>query len=147
MSNGETKATVFPSPVEPDEEEEEEEPKSTLPPDVVEREAERALHEIEEEIEEEHPSKPPRPPPRTIPEGPQKTFIDKAWEQQYKIEARLKQVGHGRYSRVLKMARKPQHEEFVKASQITAIGIGFVGVIGFGILLFMTWLMALLGVR
>lgn len=141
----ESKPGVFPPAVEEDEEEEE--PASTLPEDVVEREAERAIEEIDQEMEEEHPAKPPAPPPRVIPEGPQKSFLDKAWERQYQLEARLKQVGHGRFSRVLKMARKPEHEEFVKATQITAIGIAVVGTIGFAILLFMTWLMGVLGVR
>lgn len=147
MSNGESKGTVFPPPVEPDEDEEEEESQSTLPSEVVEREAEQALREIEEEIEEEHPVKPPRPPPHAIPEGPQKSFIDRAWEKQYRLEARIKQLGHGRYSRVIKMARKPEHEEFVKAAKITGIGIAVIGTVGFGILLFMQWMMALLGVR
>lgn len=146
MADPETKPAPFPPPVEPDEADEEE-PQSTLPEEVAEREAQQAIKEIEEEVDEERPSKPPRPPPHPIAEGPRKSFLDKAWEQQYKIEARLKAIGSGRYSRVIKMARKPQHEEFVKASKITGLGIALVGTIGFGILLFMQWFMAVLRIR
>jgi protein transport protein SEC61 subunit gamma and related proteins len=132
-----------PSAIEPDDEDEEE-PKSTLPPDVADREAERAIKEIEEEVESEHPTRARPPPPRA--EGPQKSFIDKAWEKQYAVEARLQRIGHGRYSRVLKMARKPEPEEFRKASQITGLGIAVIGFVGFLIYLFMQWLMSILGV-
>lgn len=144
MADEQKKPDTFPPAVEPDEEEEE--PKSTLPPDVAEREAQRAIEEIEEEIEEEHPSRPPTPLPVTH-EGEERTFIDRAWERQYALESRLKRIGHGRYSRVIKMARKPEHEEFVKASQITGIGIVVIGFVGFLIYLVMQWLMKLLGVK
>lgn len=140
----EKKPEPFPPPVEEDEEEDE--PKSTLPPEVAEREAEEAIREIEEEIEEEHPVRPPAPPPARHAEG-EPTFIDRAWERQYALEGRLKRIGHGRYSRVVRMARKPEHEEFVRASQITGMGIFAVGLIGFLIYLFMQWLMTLLGVK
>jgi protein transport protein SEC61 subunit gamma and related proteins len=138
------KPTPFPPPVEDDEEEET--PKSTLPDAVVEREAQKAIEEIDEEIEEEHPSRPSRAPP-VHHEGPQRTFVDKAWDAQYRVENRFKRIGHGRYGRVVKMARKPEPEEFAKASQITGLGILIVGFIGFLILLLVAWIMGLLDVK
>jgi len=143
MGESERKPQPFPPPLEPDDEEEEE-PQSSLSDPVVEREAQQALKEIEEEIEEEHPT---RPAQHHVPSGPQPTFIDKAWDVQEKVENRLKRIGHGRYGRVLKMARKPEPEEFQKASQITAIGIAILGAMGFAIFLLMTWIMGLLNVK
>lgn len=143
--DSEKKPTPFPPPVEPDEEEDEE-PQSSLPEPVVEREAERAIQEIEDEIEEEHPSRPATPPPVRH-AGPEKTFIDRAWEVQYKVENRLKRIGHGRYGRVVKMARKPEPEEYAKATQITALGIAVLGLMGFVILLLVTWITGLLNVK
>lgn len=143
--SAERKPTPFPPPLEPDEEEEEA-PKSTLPDAVVEREAQKAIEEIDEEIEEERPSKPARPPP-VHHEGPQRSFVDKAWDAQYKVENRFKRIGHGRYGRVVKMARKPEPEEFAKASQITGLGILVLGLIGFIILLLIGWIMGLLDVK
>lgn len=140
----EKKPEAFPPAAEEVEDEEEEEPQSTLPPDVAEREAARAIEEIEEEVEAEHPAK-PRPPPH-VPAGPQRSFLDKAWDAQYRIENRFKRIGHGRYGRVVKMARKPEPEEFQKASQITGLGIMVLGLIGFLIFLLMTWIMGLLNV-
>jgi protein transport protein SEC61 subunit gamma and related proteins len=125
-------------------EEEDDVPRSTLPPDVAEREARKAIEEIEQEIEQERPSKPRAPP--HVPSGPQKSFVDRAWDTQYRLENRLKRVGHGRYGRVVKMARKPEPEEFQKASQITGLGILVLGLIGFLIFLLMSWLMGLLNV-
>ncbi|HEX9816926.1 MAG TPA: protein translocase SEC61 complex subunit gamma [Candidatus Thermoplasmatota archaeon] len=119
-------------------------PRSTLAPEVAEREAKKAIEEIEEEIEREHPAK-PKPAPH-VQHGPQKSFVDKAWDSQYRAENRLKRIGHGRYGRVLKMARKPEPEEFQKASQITGLGILVLGLIGFLIFLLMTWVMGLLNV-
>lgn len=138
------KPAAFPPVVEDDDEDET--PRSSLPEPVVEREAEQAIREIEEEIEEEHPSRPATPPPVRHP-GSEKTFLDKAWDAQYKVENRLKRIGHGRYGRVIKMARKPEPEEYAKATQITALGIAVMGAIGFVILLLMTWIMDLLGVK
>lgn len=62
-----------------------------------------------------------------------KTVIDKAWDTQAKIEARVGHLGRGKYGRVLKMARKPTPEEFRKAALVTSIGILFLGVMGFAI--------------
>lgn len=141
--DSERKPTPFPPPVEDDDEDEA--PKSTLPDAVVEREAQKAIEEIDDEVEKEHPSH--RAPPIIRHEGSDKTFVDKAWEAQYKVENRFKRFGHGRYGRVIKMARKPEPEEFAKASQITGIGILVVGFIGFLILLLVGWIMGLLNVK
>ena len=62
---------------------------------------------------------------------PDKTFIDKAWDLQNKIESRRDRVGKGKYGRVLKMARKPTNEEYSKTSKITLLGILLIGGLGF----------------
>lgn len=52
-------------------------------------------------------------------------------EAQEKIEDWFSRIGKGRYSRVLKMARKPTRDEYVKVVGITALGIVIIGTIGF----------------
>lgn len=75
--------------------------------------------------------------------------IDRAWEIQHTIEKRTERVGKGKYGRVLKMARNPDSEEYVRTSQMAAIGIAIIGVIGFLIYLLATqvapWIGELLG--
>lgn len=63
-------------------------------------------------------------------------IIKKSWEAQKKIEDRAKHLGKGKYGRVLKMARKPDDEEYIKVLQITGIGLILVGGLGF----FVYWL-------
>jgi len=58
-------------------------------------------------------------------------IIDKAWKVQREIEDGVKHIGKGRYGRVLKMARKPTGEEYIKTNQITALGIILIGGLGF----------------
>jgi protein transport protein SEC61 subunit gamma-like protein len=58
-------------------------------------------------------------------------IIDKAWKVQREIEDGVKHIGKGRYGRVLKMARKPTGEEYMKTNQITALGIVLIGGLGF----------------
>ena len=65
----------------------------------------------------------------------EKKIVDKAWDIQRAIEKRGDRLGKGKYGRVLKMARNPDQEEYTKTSQITAIGILIVGVLGFVIFL------------
>ena len=60
-----------------------------------------------------------------------KPFIDKARDLQYRLEARRNRFGKGKYGRVLKMARKPTNDEFVKTSKITFVGILLIGGLGF----------------
>jgi protein transport protein SEC61 subunit gamma-like protein len=61
--------------------------------------------------------------------------MEKAWDLQNNLEARRNRIGKGKYGRVLKMARKPTNEEFVKTSKITFVGILLVGGLGFLIFL------------
>lgn len=147
MADPSAKPPAYPPAVEPDEGEEEE-PKSTLPPEIAEKEAQRAIEEIEEEIEEERPRKRSAAAEHVAAESETRTFLDRAWETQYKLESRFQRIGHGKYSRVVKMARKPSPDEFAKAVKITALGIAIVGFIGFVILIFMGWLTeSVLGVK
>lgn len=58
-------------------------------------------------------------------------IVDKSWDLQRRIEERTKHVGKGRYGRVLKMARKPTGEEYIKTVQITSLGLLLIGGLGF----------------
>ena len=68
------------------------------------------------------------------------SFINKVWKAQQKLEERFKRIGRGQYGRVLRLARKPTHEEFVKSYWVVGIGIGIVGAIGF--VVYYIWLKA-----
>lgn len=67
-------------------------------------------------------------------------IVERAWEAQDDIEDRVRKLGKGKYGRVLKMARKPDEEEFNRTSKIVGIGIIIIGAIGFAIF----WLMTVL---
>ncbi len=58
-------------------------------------------------------------------------IVDKSWDLQRRIEEKTKHVGKGKYGRVLKMARKPSGEEYLRISQIVAIGLLLLGALGF----------------
>ena len=62
-------------------------------------------------------------------------IVEKAWEVQHRIENRYNSIGRGQYSRILKMARKPTREEYVKIMGISAAGLLFIGFLGFAIYL------------
>ncbi len=64
--------------------------------------------------------------------------MKRAWELQHKIEKRTERMGKGKYGRVLKMARNPEEDEYVKSAQMAAIGIVIIGAIGFVIYLLAT---------
>jgi len=64
-----------------------------------------------------------------------RSFREKAWDLQYRLEARQKRIGKGKYGRVLKMARKPTNDEYAKTSKITGAGILLIGGLGFLIFL------------
>ena len=64
-------------------------------------------------------------------------ILDKSWEIQEKIEEKTKYVGKGKYGRVLKMARKPDSEEYNKTLWITGLGIIALG--GLGFVIFLIW--------
>jgi len=74
-----------------------------------------------------------------------RTFLDKAWEAQRRVEKRLSGIGKGRYARVLRMARKPDPEEFKQTSNVVLIGIAVIGGIGFAIFLLMDAMLGWIG--
>ena len=78
-----------------------------------------------------------------------KPFIERARDLQYTLETKQQRIGKGKYGRVLKMARKPTDDEYVKTSKITGLGILLIGGLGFAIFLLTTvvapWIAELLG--
>ncbi len=62
-----------------------------------------------------------------------KSIQDKLVEQQDKIERKFQGFGKGKYSRILKMAKKPNGDEYTKVILIAGFGIVFLGLIGFAI--------------
>lgn len=78
-----------------------------------------------------------------------KNIIDKAWEVQRKIENRFKNIGKGKYGRIIKMARKPTSDEYNKTLKITFVGMLIIGGIGFIIYIFkeviVSWVASHLG--
>ncbi len=66
--------------------------------------------------------------------------VEKSWEVQKDIEERVSKIGKGKYGRVIKMARKPSHEEYMKVIQITGLGLLLIGGVGFLIYWLMTYL-------
>lgn len=58
-------------------------------------------------------------------------IVDKSWEVQKDIEEKFKRLGNGRYMRVLKMARKPTTDEYMKTVEITGIGLIIIGLVGY----------------
>ena len=62
-------------------------------------------------------------------------IIEKSAEFQRRLEERFSRIGRGKYSRILKMARKPTRDEYSKVITITGIGILLIGGIGFAIYL------------
>ena len=67
-------------------------------------------------------------------------FIDRVWQTQHRIEERFKKIGRGQYGRVLRLARKPTSEEFIKSSWVVGIGIAIIEAIGF--VVYYIWLKA-----
>lgn len=65
-------------------------------------------------------------------------FLDRAKQLQDEFDGRLKTVGHGKFGRVLRMARKPTTDEYVRVLEITWLGAVLIGVIGFMIYIFFT---------
>jgi protein transport protein SEC61 subunit gamma-like protein len=72
-------------------------------------------------------------------------IVDKSWEVQKDIEERVAKVGKGKYGRVIKMARKPTNDEYIKTITITGIGLMLIG--GLGFLIYLIWSGALGGIR
>ena len=65
-------------------------------------------------------------------------IVEESWNIQRRIESRVKNLGKGKYGRVLKMARKPETEEYIKVLQITSFGLFLMG--GLGFLIYLIWL-------
>lgn len=65
-------------------------------------------------------------------------FLDRARSVQDTLDGRLRGVGHGKYGRILRMARKPSTEEYVKVLEVTALGAVVIGAVGFLIYVFFT---------
>ncbi|MCK4948483.1 MAG: protein translocase SEC61 complex subunit gamma [Thermoplasmata archaeon] len=64
-------------------------------------------------------------------------IVDKSWDIQRKIEEKAKRIGRGKYGRILRMARKPTTDEYIRVLQITGLGIILIGAVGFLIFLIM----------
>ncbi|MCJ2563050.1 MAG: protein translocase SEC61 complex subunit gamma [Thermoplasmata archaeon] len=64
-------------------------------------------------------------------------IVDKSWDIQRKIEEKAKRIGRGKYGRILRMARKPTTDEYIRVLQITGLGILLIGAVGFLIFLIM----------
>ena len=65
-------------------------------------------------------------------------FLDRAKDVQDEVDGRLRNVGHGKYGRILRMARKPSTEEYVKVLEVTWLGAVLIGLTGFAIYIFFT---------
>ena len=63
-------------------------------------------------------------------------FLDRAQRAQENFDGRLRSVGHGKYGRILRMARRPTQEEYVKVLEVTFLGAVLIGLTGFGIYIF-----------
>ena len=61
-----------------------------------------------------------------------------AYELQDEFESKARGFGKGKYGRILKMARTPSREEYVKTLYITGLGIIIIGAAGFVIWWLMT---------
>ncbi|MBC7081423.1 MAG: protein translocase SEC61 complex subunit gamma [Thermoplasmatales archaeon] len=66
------------------------------------------------------------------------SLIEKSIEKQKKIEEKLSRLGKGKYGRVLQLASHPDEDDYMKTSQLTAIGIFLIGLIGFIIMILAT---------
>lgn len=67
-------------------------------------------------------------------------FIDRSWEYQRIVEDKVTGLTRGKYGRVLRMARKPSKEEYLRTTQIVGVGLAVLGIIGF--LIYWVWLTA-----
>jgi len=68
------------------------------------------------------------------------TIAAKAEGIQDNFEAKTKNLGRGKYGRILKMAHTPTREEYKKTCYIAALGMIVVGAVGFAIMWIMTYL-------
>ncbi|MDR0888206.1 MAG: protein translocase SEC61 complex subunit gamma [Candidatus Methanoplasma sp.] len=68
------------------------------------------------------------------------TTEERAEDIQDDLEATFKNMGKGKYGRILKMARTPSREEYKKTCYIAALGMLILGAAGFAIMWIMTYL-------
>lgn len=68
--------------------------------------------------------------------------LSSAWKAQNGIERWWGSLSKGRFARVLKMARKPEPDEFRQSATVVLVGIGVIGLIGFLTYLFVHWLIS-----
>ncbi len=64
-------------------------------------------------------------------------IMEYSWKTQRWAEGRIKGFGKGKYGRVLKMAKKPDGEEYKRTLQVTSIGAVLIG--GLGFLIYGIW--------
>jgi len=64
--------------------------------------------------------------------------VEKFEEFQEWLEDKFSKIGKGKYARILKMARKPTTDEYIRIVEITGFGIFLIGIIGFIIYLIMS---------
>ena len=58
-------------------------------------------------------------------------FLDRARRVQDNFDGRLRNIGHGKYGRSCRMARRPTSEEYVKVLEVTWLGAVLIGLTGF----------------
>ena len=63
-------------------------------------------------------------------------FLDRARKVQDNVDGRLHHLGHGKYGRILRMARRPTSDEYVKVLGITWLGAFLIGLTGFAFYIF-----------
>ena len=63
-------------------------------------------------------------------------FLDRAKHAQETFDGRLRNFGHGKYGRILRMARKPSVEDYVKVLEVTWLGAVIIGTTGFLLYIF-----------
>jgi protein transport protein SEC61 subunit gamma-like protein len=81
------------------------------------------------------------PVPVPVAEAPGEGLVDRAWEVQDRLTRKWEGLGKGRVARVLRMARKPEPDEFRQSAIIVLVGIAIIGALGFFTYLFMSWLL------
>ncbi|MES2153668.1 MAG: protein translocase SEC61 complex subunit gamma [bacterium] len=92
---------------------------------------------MDDDVEEIVRDEPKASAPPT-PEGP--GFVGRMWHYQHAINRKWDGMGKGRIARVLRMARKPEPEEFRQSAVIVLVGIAIIGGIGFFMYLLMSGL-------
>src|ERR1043166_5921634 len=94
---------------------------------------EREAVDMEDEDVEDVIEAETAPKPHVRPEHDDKSggFMARAWAVQLALDRKWDSLGKGRIARVLRMARKPEPDEFRQSSVIVLVGIAVIGGIGF----------------